>query len=204
MGEESNMKVALVSSCSVRTPWSGITLPNRLEYCLRHNYTMAWTCESYQEALNCWARVLTLLECYDLVWTIDADCLITDMTKRIDELPELGPHASICEQGLGAHILVNGGSIVWRASEGSRSLLREIIDRQSEWVGLEYNLQQWFMQHHERLADRLTICHKRAFNSCDWGGTSIWQPGDFVYHPCGAPERQRMQMLNDHLKSVVR
>lgn len=179
-------------------------MPNRFEYCLRHDYTMAWTCESYRAGMDCWGRVLELLDWFDLVWVIDADCLITDMTKRIEQVADLGPHATICREGLGDHILVNGGSTVWRATDGSRSLLREIIERQSEWIGLEYNLQQWFMKHHERLADRLTICQSRAFNGCHWGQTSVWQPGDFVYHPCGAPERQRMQMLNDHLKSVVR
>lgn len=198
------MRVAVVTSASKGTPWAEITLPNRLEYCVRHDYTMIVQCEPYQQALDGFGRLHSLLQLFDLVWTLDADCLITDLTRRIEDMRELGPHVSICEEGIGPHALVNGGSIVWRATHLSLALVNEIVESQPEWMPLEFNVQQWLMRHHERLADRLTICHTRAFNGVEHGKTKVWQHGDFVYHPCGAPAAIRCRMLRDHLQHVVR
>jgi len=198
------MKVAVYTTASSGTPWAEITLPNRLEYCVRHDYTLMVQCEPYRKALDGFDRLHALLDQFDLLWTLDADCLITDLTRRIEDVPELGPHVSICEEGLGPHALVNGGSMVWRSTALTHDLVTEIVDSQPEWISLEWNVQQWLMRHHERLADRLTICHKRAFNGIEHGQTKVWQPGDYVYHPCGAPADIRCRLLRDHLQHVVR
>lgn len=198
------VKVALVTSVSAGTPWAEITMPGRLEYCIRHGYTNVIYCESYADAVGGYGRLLPLLDAHDLVWTLDADCLITDHTKRIEDVPDLGPHVSICEEGIGPHALVNGGSIVWRATHGTRSLLHEILEAGPEWETLTYSLQQWLMIHHARLADRLKVCDKHAFNGAAHANVCVWREGDLVYHPCGDAPELRCDKLRQRLASVVR
>jgi FkbM family methyltransferase len=130
-----------------------------------------------------------------------ASQLITDLTKKIEEIPELGPHVSICEQGFGS-AFVNGGSIVWKATKQSHELVNEIIHSKPEWESLTFNVQDWFIKHRVRLSDRLTICPKRTFNSVHHGNVMLWEPGDFVYHPCGFPINDRCKVLQEMNKKL--
>jgi hypothetical protein len=189
------MKIALCISASQNTPWIKITVSNYLEYCIRHNYTIILNCEPYEQALNEFGKLKYLLNQYDLVWTLDADCLITNLTKKIEEIPELGPHVSICEEGLGSHALINAGSIVWKSTQQSRELIDEIVACKSDWQSMPYNIQDWLMRNHQRLSDRLKICPKRTLNSVHHGDNNFWKPGDFVYHPCGTPTDLRCKNL---------
>lgn len=196
-------KVVIFTPVGHHTPWIDITLPNRLEYCMKHNYNMVISCESYDEALENFGKLSNVLSGYDLMWTLDADCLITDLTKKIENISELGPNVTICEEGLGSHALVNGGSIVWKNTPLSHELIAEIEAAKSEWKSLQFNIQQWLMVHHQRLADKLKICPKRTFNSIHYYGTKIWQEGDFVYHPCGMHHELRCQVLRDMQKHII-
>jgi hypothetical protein len=198
------MQIAILNSASVGTPWAQIILPNRLEYCIRHNYTMITCCESYNQALDKFGKLHQLLDQYDLVWTLDSDCLITDLTKKIEELSCLGPNVSICLEGLGDHALINAGSIVWKSTKLSHDLIDEIVNSQSEWKLLPYNIQDWLMKNHTRLRDVLTICPQRAFNSVHHDEKMIWQKGDFVYHPCGMPIDTRCGRLENMLSKVIK
>lgn len=198
------MKVAIYTSASQNTPWIKTTISNHLEYCIRHNYTMVLSCEPYEQALNEFGKLNYLLDQYDLVWTLDADCLITDLTKRIEEIPELGPHVSICKEGLGPHSLVNGGSMVWKSTKQSHELIDEIVASKPEWESLTFNIQDWLMKHRVRLSDRLTICPERTINSSDSPYICLWEPGDFVYHPCGLPTETRCKILEIMIEQVIR
>lgn len=196
------MKVAICTSASQNTPWIETTISNHLEYCIRHNYTMVLSCEPYEQALDGFGKLNYLLDQYDLVWTLDADCLITDLSKKIEEIPELGPHVSICEQGFGS-AFVNAGSMVWKATKQSRELVDEIVASKPEWQSLTFNIQDWLMKHSTRLSDRLTICPKRTFNSVHHGNIMLWKPGDFVYHPCGFPTNDRCRVLQEMNKKLL-
>ena len=199
------MKVAIVTTVSRRTPWADIVLPGRVTYCIRHGYSQITVACDY-EAAHTELLHLTkhLLGRFDLVWMLGADCLITNHTLRIEEVPGLGPHMSICEEGLGTHALVNGDAMVWRATDGSVSLIDEILAAEAEWRQMTFLIQDWLGHHKGRLADRMTVMHSRAFNSVHNGDTLNWKPGDFVYHPCGAPPVTRCEALQIMSARVVR
>jgi hypothetical protein len=156
-----------------------------------------------EEAVRGVGRLPWLLEKYSLVWCLDVDCLITDLRQRIEDVPGLGPHASICEEGVFDAVPLNGGSVVWKSTDGTRSLVDEIVSAEPEWRGFSHNIQQWLAMHLDRLKDRLTVCHKRAFNGVHHHGMKVWEPGDFVYHPCGMSAGARCAMLTDHLRQVI-
>jgi hypothetical protein len=54
--------------------------------------------------------------------------------------------------------------------------------------------QDWLMFNSGRL-NCLKILPKRTLQSVHYRQTCHWQPGDFVYHPCGAPPDARCAML---------
>jgi uncharacterized protein YuzB (UPF0349 family) len=198
------MKVAILTNVSDGTPWADIVMPGRLRYCIRHGYAMVCLACSYRSShMEVVLAVKHLLERFDLVWSLGADCLITNHTMRIEEVGCLGPHMSICEEGLGPHALVNGDSIVWRATKETIELIDEMVAAEAEWSQMQFWQQQWLMIHCERLSHCMTIAPKRAFNSVHLGNTNHWQHGDFVYHPCGNSPDIRCNLIREHLERVV-
>jgi hypothetical protein len=204
MGESMMPHVAIVTSVSEGTPWASIVMPSRLEYGIRHNATIISIPGKYPQ---CVVEVLSLarslLEFFDLVWTLGADCLITNHTVSIGDVPELGPHMTICEELLGSHTTVNADSIVWRATDETKRLLDYLVTHSDEWLDSPFMLQCWIRDNRQSLADVVTVAHARAFNSVDHG-KCFWEPGDLVYHPCGAPTHQRCEALRHRLQDIVR
>jgi hypothetical protein len=198
------MNICILGTASDGTPWADITLPNRAEYCRRHGYTMSVLHAAYDKAIiESLRQVSVLLGLFDVVWMLGIDCLITDMTQRIECVPDLGEHVTVCEEGLGSHSILNADSIVWRATDESRALASEMIAAEPEWRRMDFVAQDWLMFNSGRL-DCLDILPIRTLQSVHHLETCHWQPGDFVYHPCGAPREQRCEMLREKLSEVRR
>ena len=198
------MNICILSNASEGTPWADITLPNRAEYCRRHGYTMSVIYAQPERALiECLRQLSGLLGVFDMVWTLGIDCLITDMTQRIECVKTLGDHVTVCEEGLGDHALLNNDSMVWRSTDESRGLVEEIIAAEPEWQRMDFVTQDWLMFNSGRL-DCLEILPVRTLQSVHHQQTCRWQPGDFVYHPCGAPRDERCEMLRQKLGEVRR
>lgn len=193
------------------TPWARVTVPANSEYCLRHGYSLDVRRMTYDQALASQDVILDLLATFDLVWAIDADCLITNHRKRIEDVPGLGDDCTVCEEGMPwlSWQRLNCGSMVWRATNGSRRLLRTMRDARHEWLDrarFPYWTQSWLAEHAQRFADCLTILPPRAINSVSWtqhGGGTTWQPGDLVFHPCCHPPEDREAVLSAKLQEVL-
>ena len=208
------MKVALFTSVSANiAELAAVTVPNKFEYCLRHDYSLVVDSRPYSEAVRDIRGVLApLLEVYDLVWTLDCDAVITDMTRLVHTLPCLGPGVTVCEEGIVNWNRLNCGSMVWRAGARSRYILDRIEESAAEWVAAPCVWQTWLGQHAESLADAMTVAPLRSFNSCAWnhpGGVtgnpgSHWEHGDLVFHPCGVfPPAQRLEIVRSVLETGV-
>lgn len=186
------MKVAVavsVSGCIAQM--ASLTTPNKLEYCLRHGYSLFLENREYKDAVRSVRAVIApLLERFDFVWALDADAVITNLAQPVHELQCLGPAATACEEGIVPWNRLNCGSVVWRAGEKSQRLLELLDASRHEWEGLPCQWQTWMACIG---GDLVTAAPLRAFNSCEWthpGGDegepgTHWRPGDFVYHPCG-------------------
>jgi len=198
------MRVALCTSISPGcAAFASATTPSKLAYCLRHGYSLLLVNRPYEDAAyQGLSDLLRALDDYDIVWSLDADCLITGI-HAIHELPGLGPHVTICCETISQSSPINCGSVVWQSTERSRRLLQEMYDAEPEWRRMPHITQSW-------LADRLpqlqrdstiTLLPPKAFNSTVWnhsGGGSHWEPGDLVYHPCGVvPHELRAEALRE-------
>lgn len=202
------MTACLVTSVSSSTPWAAVTLPNRVEYCLRHGYTLHVANESYEHAVaHGHSLLLDLLARHDLVWALDADCLITDMRQRIEDVPDLGRHVTVCAEGITPETKINGGSVVWRDTDLAFALLMASEKCVPTWRQCRYGWQTWIGERLDELAHVVTVLPPTAFNAVEWswgGGGSYWRPGDFVFHPCGLPHGERSARLREMLSEVIR
>jgi hypothetical protein len=208
------VRVAIITSFSQNiSGMVSLTMANHMEYCLRHGYSLIF---DYKQLADAYAGVATLvpfLDVYDIIWTLDADAVITNMAQRIDELDCLGPHVTVCEEGIVSWNRLNCGSIVWKNTPESRALLNDITARRSEWESLPCVWQTWLANRAAELGPVLSIAPLRAFNSCVWnkpgGGEgpagSHWHQGDFVYHACGVfPAEEKLRYVANALLEVER
>lgn len=206
------MRVALVTSVSENIrDIAALTVPNKLEYCLRHGYSLIADNRPYDEAVARMDVLCDYLDAFDLVWTLDADAVITHMETPIHTLDCLGPHVTVCEEGIVAWNRLNCGSMVWRNTFYARWLATTITATQQQWHQFPCQWQTWLADCAEGLGGALTVAPVRAFNSCVWNrpGNSRdeigghWQPGDLVYHPCGVyPKDERMRWISRALEHV--
>lgn len=210
------MKVIVATSVSWKIAhYARLTIPHTVEYCLRHGYSHLVMNGPYEEAAKNIGWIARLLGekagGYGMIWGIDADCVITDMAKTIHDLPCLGPHVTVCEEGIVGWNRVNCGSIVWKDTPEVHRLLAASDARYDEWKGLPCQWQSWIQG--DEFKDVITVAPLRSFNSCAWThpGGAIgepgvhWQPGDFVFHPCGVyPPQVRARCIEEAIRETRR
>ena len=203
------MKVCIATSVSENIrDIAHLTMPNKLEYCLRHGYQLHVNVDEYSKAVLKTAGVVWwLLERHDLVWTLDADAVITNMKIPIDSLSCIGPGVTVCEENIVDWNKINCGSVLWRKGLETDTLLVDMSATRDEWVKEPCQAQTWM----GRRSD-ITVVPTRTFNSVEWthpAGVpgqpgSHWQPGDLVYHPCGVfPMHHRADRIRSKLADGV-
>jgi hypothetical protein len=204
------MNVAVTTSVSSNiAELAMLTVPNKLEYCLRHGYHLVIDNRPYDEAVDTFAdTMLALLDQHDLVWALDSDALITNMDVPIHTLPCIGPGMTVCPEGIVEWNFLNCGSTIWKSGYKSRYLLETLRDKRGDWIGMPCQQQSWFGQCAKAgSGDLITVAPFKAFNSTEWnyndgnfrpGGW--WEEGDLVYHPCGVfPHEERLRRIKEML-----
>lgn len=160
---------------------------------MRHGYSMHIWNGDYTYANSHMDYLINILDNCDILWLCDADVVITDMTKKIEDLKCLGPNVTICEEPIVEWNRINCGSVIFKNTSKSRSLLTKIAVNYDKWHGLPCGWQSWLQLPGVVDDGTVTIAPQRSFNSVVWnfpGGKSglsgyNWDIGDFVYHPCG-------------------
>lgn len=208
------MRVLIVASVSAAiAEIATLTLPNKFEYCLRHGYSLLAANKPYSEAVADMVSICGYLDQFDLVWTLDADAVITNMSRPVHELECLGPHVTACEEGIVDWNWINCGSVIWRDTLATRYLLTAITADERRWQPMACGWQTWLGQVAKDRPDLVTVAPLRSFNSCVWtnpgGGPTVspgshWQPGDLVWHPCSVqPLAARVAAIRDTLANAV-
>ena len=204
------MKIAMITSVSDGTPWASLTTPNHAEYCRRRGYTFIARHLPYSEAVVDFNFLLDIFEHFDAVWCLDSDAVITNMNYTVEGIVAYsGLSMHVCRENIHEAVRINCGSVIW--ARGCGPLVQAIVDHEGEWRPLTWIWQQWVEQlfYGEREAfgidaSKFVAVHPpREFNSCDHGDVRNWQPGDFVFHPCGMPVDQRLGRIRTILTGGV-
>ena len=205
--------VCVYVTISAGTPWAAASLPNTAEYCLRNGYSLVARNLPYAVALaESQREIVSLLSTHDLVFCIDADCLITNHTTRIDCIDGVGDHVTVCEEGMWwlPQNRINCGAMIYKATHDTVKFLLAVQQAEPEWRDTKrfpYATQSWIAANADFFKDALKIAAPRTFNSVAWewhGGGTTWQPGDFVFHPCCHPPEKRLRILREKMSEVVR
>jgi len=190
---------------------AALTMPNKADYCLRHGYSLVADNQPYETAVRRTDLLCHYLDRFDLIWTLDADAIITNMTIPIVSLESLGPNVTVCEEGIVRWNRVNCGSMVWKNTFHSRWLANHISETQEHWRSLPCQWQTFLGDNADALSEFLTVAPLRSFNSVVWNRPANardeigghWQPGDLVYHPCGVfPREEKLRWLSAALCGV--
>lgn len=208
------MRAAVLTSVSERiSEMATLTVFNKLEYCLRHGYSLLVDNRAYDEAVAATVAICDYLDQFDIVWALDADAVITNMQRPFHELECLGPHVTVCEEGIVDWNWINCGSVVWRNTLPARHILTAITVDEPAWRPLACGWQTWLGLVARNRPELVTVAPLGAFNSCAWThpgngperspGTH-WRPGHLVWHPCGVyPMADRVDSIRQMLAAGV-
>jgi hypothetical protein len=211
---DASLKVGIVTSVSDKiADLAAVTVPNKLEYCFRHGYSLVIDNQPYEQATANMHLLLPYLSRFDLVWCLDCDALITNMTQPIHTLPGLGRHVTVCKEEIVNWNTINCGSVVYRATPSSRWVLKQVAQTYPVWTSFACGWQTWLGGIAQLYPHVVTVAPPRAFNSCVWNRPAnardeiggYWQEGDLVYHPCGVfPPEERLKWITNILPRVIR
>lgn len=200
------MNVAMLTSVSHGTPWAPLTTPNHAEYCQRHGYTFIARHLPYDAAVADFDFLLSLIGHFDVVWCLDSDAVVTNMTMRVEDVP-LRAGMNVCEEGLDPNgPIINCGSVMWTASNESRAVLFTLKGNEEEWRGMKWIWQEWLSvgRGHALVGQHITVHPVGRFGSCHHGDVNRWSPGAYAYHPCGMGHVERLHVIRGILGQVVR
>jgi hypothetical protein len=208
-------KIAMFTSVSANiAEIANLTMPNKLEYCLKHDYSLIIDNQKYEDCVDRTHAITYLFNEYDIVWCLDADAIITNMNIPFHTLECLGENITVCEEKIVDWNRINCGSIVMKNTLKTKTLLQLISVTKHQWEKLPTQWQTWLANKADSLGDMLTIAPVRSFNSLEWNlpaGSATWGPpgsnwhsGDLVYHPCGVfPREERIKYLKNALETKV-
>jgi hypothetical protein len=187
-------------------------LASKREYCAKHGYEYL---EFHEEKWNrdrpiAWSKVPIWIELagsgkYDFIWISDADVLITNMDKKLEDwvLPRLpeGKDLLMCWDSCGTP---NSGNMLLRCGPWAVDFFGRV------WNQTQFLYHIWWeqmamvhlLQTVPSDAARVEVTEDAyIFNAFLKGlpGKRLWQPGDFVVHFAGVYDHGLMNLLIDRI-----
>lgn len=179
-----------------------ITNPVMQEYCMRHGYTFLSVCSLWKSPEIIWERlavVNNLKENSETVVYMDCDVLITNLTKRIQELNDPAfDHVATSE-----NFIINDGVFIWNTKKWIEVLRMEEFSE-------NYSSPQDAINKVYGSAMDIKHLTPRSMNSVlneEYGTKNElteWQHGDFVLHLPGIGNERRIQILKEYSQKIIR
>ena len=160
-----------------------MSAPNHNMYAFMHGYDLMREFCSYEELQTKMPKILSLLEWYDAIFMLDADTLITNFGKKLEDICGMGEDVILCEELLGPHTQINCGVVMLNSTEKTKEFCREIHREKPSWESLPHVWQSYINANLERLP--VKVMPARTFNSVIHPVNSYWEEGDFIVHFCG-------------------
>lgn len=189
------------------------------EYCDLHGYkfyVLKNTTYSPIMGFNKIHFVLDLFRKYpDLEWLLFSECdaMITNLTIRIDDKIDNDYHFIVPVDRLN----INSGNFLARNSKEGRAYLQMIIDKEAEYIDVEWAEQQVIIDTLEENSSIVKVVTQREMNSyepqiydyCDartdiLGNSGAWEPGDWIVHWPGTHKPIRLNRAETLSTQIVR
>lgn len=160
-----------------------MSAPNHSVYAFKNGYDIMREFCSYAELLDKMPKIEALLDWYDAIFMLDADTLITNFDKKLEDICAMGEDVILCQELLGPHTDINCGVVMLNSTEKTKEYCREIHREKANWEGLPHLWQTYANANLSRLP--ITVMPARTFNSIIYPGIAYWEEGDFIVHFCG-------------------
>jgi hypothetical protein len=200
-------------------PLAEVTLDNnKVPYCERHGYELTvktdnWTDIVYFDKIQFLLDILEYNSEVEWIWWLDCDALITNFTKRIEDVIDDKYHIIISTDTNG----INCGSFFLKNSPEAKEWLKMILG----WREL-YKTKKWdnpeqhpMIMTYIRYRDWIKLLPQREINSYNYGlypGISNvdmlhtvgeWEPGDWILHWPGISNQARIDIAR-HVAPQIR
>lgn len=208
---------------------ANITVPNKMEYCEKHNYDFQYRAEKFFYTHIGFEKIHRVLELFekenfDILYWCGADTLITNFDIKITDLIDDEHDFFICGDANG----INADSFVIKNTPKARQLFQEVLDFQLNNNYL-YEKENRYLNEQETLdmfinneyKDITKIYPQRVMNSYNYdlypishfgeqfkdkkdylGNDGNWQPGDFLIHFPGQPLEGKVHYSKHYLTLV--
>jgi hypothetical protein len=189
------------------------------EYCDLHGYkffVLKSTPYSSIMGFNKIHYVRELFDRYpDIEWLLFSECdaMITNFNITMEEKIDNNYHFILPVDRLN----LNSGNFLARNSEQGRAYLQMIIDKEPEYVDVEWAEQQVIIDTIDEYSNIVKIVPQRYMNSyepaiydyCDarydiFGNSAAWEPGDWIVHWPGTYKPTRINRAQELTKLIVK
>jgi hypothetical protein len=191
---------------------------NKIPYCEKHGYeltakTDGWSDVVYFDKIQYLLDVLENNPEVTWIWWLDCDALITNFTKRIEDMIDENYHVVISTDVNG----LNAGSFFVKNSVEGRGWLSMILSwrQMYSWKKWDNPEQHPMIMTYIRYRDIIKLVPQREVNSFDYtmypGISSIdmlhtdgqWQPGDWIIHWPNIPNDKRIAMIAELQSKII-
>ncbi len=185
-----------------------VTIPVMEEYCKIHGYRLnvyTTNYDKYNGIIKLQQIQENLIEDGSIVFSLDADCLLTNMSKSIEYFLNNEKSLYVCE-GL------NMGAFIIKKSEWSDKLLNTmtVLIMRGEYH-CEQDAIEDLIKNEKINTSKVEIVKHPAFNSylpqlyfhLTYNNKAEWHNGDFILHVPALSLEKRAHILNEYKQYIV-
>ena len=196
-----------------------LTNEPKIEYCERYGYKFFELTEMKYSKITGFNKIHYTLELFklhpDIDWLLFCECdaMITNLTIPIDEKVDNDYHVIVPVDRLN----INTGNFLVHNTEQGRAYLQMIIDKEPDYILVEWAEQQVVIDTIDEFQDIVKIVPQRYMNSyepqiydyCDaskdiMGNSGAWEQGDWIVHWPGTYKNTRLKRAERVGRQIVR
>jgi hypothetical protein len=203
---------------------ANITVPNKMEYCEKHNYDFQYRAEKFFYTHIGFEKIHRVLELFekenfDILYWCGADTLITNFNKNIEDIIDTNFHFFLTKD----YNDINGGVFLFNTSTKGLKYFYHIKEKMYEFASQnvykfgEEQTAMIYTHNDPQFSDTIKILPQRSMNSYPYdkvyghpngyldklGFNGNWEKGDFIIHiPGFGPDlfHKRMEHFNYFIK----
>lgn len=185
---------------------TAITAPNRLEYCLRHNYQLILykyvSSDFYFMEIERLIQLVTALQDCSWLVSMGADTVFTNMTIKFEDIINKYPANDVI---VGKDVNgVNSDVMMMKNTPAVKNWLMNLLHFTKEYHSYQFAIGSFKPEGFE-----LGIIPQKEINSMPYwlydypdhkGGQ--WEEGDFIFHAAGLAIDKKINVINEVLMKV--